>query len=67
MIYVAELTQNAARAAASWNDLMNEVRLADSARNIGGPAEEGKGRVTGDLTNRRKASSIRPLWQARIL
>jgi len=35
---------------------MNEDRLAGTARNLGGKAQEGLGRVTGDTKPRSRAS-----------
>jgi uncharacterized protein YjbJ (UPF0337 family) len=32
-----------------WEDLMNEDRIAGTARNVGGKVEEGVGRVAGDI------------------
>ena len=50
MAYVTGLTKKATQGhGLSLEDLMNEDRTAGTARNLGGKAEEGVGRVTGDI------------------
>ena len=50
MAYVTGLTKKATQGhGLSLGDLMNEDRLAGTARNLGGKAEEGVGRVTGNI------------------